>query len=865
MSDVNIEELIELYGQELAAEQIALEHESFDMGERRFMKTLEANKERGELANNVASRPLMAALLPKLTTRLDEWFTHCEESRGRKPIAYAPIRGVMDLSKEAAAVNAFITIKLILGLIGSNGVVTVQRAATSLGKAIEDESRFGPIRRNEARVVSGLKQRVGYHIKRQYMIKVEYYRGLAGGWVRWDRATQVHVGIRLIELLIESTGLVRLVRTGAGNIAFDQESVELTPEYAELISKRAEALAGVSPIYQPCVIPPKPWSSLTGGGYWASGRKPITFIRTHSKRSLRNYENIKMPEVYKAVNIAQSTPWRVNKRVLAVANEISYWNHCPIKDMPPVERRPLPERPDDIATNEEARKKWRREASFVYRGDKARISRRVRLCFILEQANKFASKDAIWFPMNLDWRGRVYAIPLLNPQGNDLTKGLLTMSKGKPIGDEGFYWLKIHGANCAGVDKVPLRERIEFIESRHGNIMACAENPLENTWWCSVDSPFCFLAFCFEYAEVVKNGLTYNCSLPVSFDGSCSGLQHYSAMLRDEVGGEAVNLISNGDKVSDIYGIVAGKVNEVLHRDSLDGSPDEPYAFTDEKTGEITERVRLGSKTLARQWLSYGVDRSVTKRSVMTLPYGSREFGFRQQILDDTIYPYLESNGGIIFTNPGASARYLAGLIWEAVSSTVVAAVGAMNWLKISAQLLSAEVKDKKTKALLRPRRPILWVLPDGFRVWQEYRKPLCKRIDLVFLGRVRLKPTVRVGESDVIDSSRQVSGIAPNFIHSFDGCHLRMVINHAHSKHGIESFSLIHDSFGTIPGDAGKLFRAIRESMVDLYKDRDILEEFREQFLGQLHDSQLAKLPQIPQKGKLDLNDILKSDFAFA
>ncbi|MGG8873315.1 DNA-directed RNA polymerase, partial [Escherichia coli] len=79
---------------------------------------------------------------------------------------------------------------------------------------------------------------------------------------------------------------------------------------------------------------------------------------------------------------------------------------------------------------------------------------------------------------------------------------------GKPIGKEGYYWLKIHGANCAGVDKVPFPERIKFIEENHENIMACAKSPLENTWWAEQDSPFGFLAFCFEYAGVQHHGLS---------------------------------------------------------------------------------------------------------------------------------------------------------------------------------------------------------------------------------------------------------------------------------------------------------------------------------------------------------------------
>ncbi|UNA05185.1 DNA-directed RNA polymerase [Pantoea phage vB_PdeP_F2M1C] len=860
--------LADHYGSALAREQLALEHESYELGERRFLKMLERQAKVGEIADNAAAKPLLATLLPKLTTRIIEWLEEYASKKGRKPVAYAPLQ----LLKPEA--SAFITLKVILASLTSTNMTTIQAAAGMLGKAIEDEARFGRIRDLEAKhfkkhVEEQLNKRHGQVYKKAFMQVVEadmIGRGLLGGeaWSSWDKETTMHVGIRLIEMLIESTGLVELQRHNAGNAGSDHEALQLAQEYVDVLAKRAGALAGISPMFQPCVVPPKPWVAITGGGYWANGRRPLALVRTHSKKGLMRYEDVYMPEVYKAVNIAQNTAWKINKKVLAVVNEIVNWKNCPVADIPSLERQELPPKPDDIDTNEAALKEWKKAAAGIYRLDKARVSRRISLEFMLEQANKFANKKAIWFPYNMDWRGRVYAVPMFNPQGNDMTKGLLTLAKGKPIGEEGFYWLKIHGANCAGVDKVPFPERIAFIEKHVDDILACAKDPINNTWWAEQDSPFCFLAFCFEYAGVAHHGLSYNCSLPLAFDGSCSGIQHFSAMLRDEVGGRAVNLLPS-ETVQDIYGIVAQKVNEILKQDAINGTPNEMITVTDKDTGEISEKLKLGTSTLAQQWLAYGVTRSVTKRSVMTLAYGSKEFGFRQQVLDDTIQPAIDSGKGLMFTQPNQAAGYMAKLIWDAVSVTVVAAVEAMNWLKSAAKLLAAEVKDKKTKEILRHRCAVHWTTPDGFPVWQEYRKPLQKRLDMIFLGQFRLQPTINTLKDSGIDAHKQESGIAPNFVHSQDGSHLRMTVVYAHEKYGIESFALIHDSFGTIPADAGKLFKAVRETMVITYENNDVLADFYDQFADQLHETQLDKMPPLPKKGNLNLQDILKSDFAFA
>ncbi|WP_159955367.1 DNA-directed RNA polymerase [Pseudomonas sp. R76] len=255
-----------------------------------------------------------------------------------------------------------------------------------------------------------------------------------------------------------------------------------------------------------------------------------------------------------------------------------------------------------IDDDAEVLKTWKREAATVYRRDKARVSRRLGYEFALEQANKFSAFESIYFPYNLDWRGRVYAIPAFNPQGNDMTKGLLQASIAEPVGEEGIEWLMIHGANCAGVDKVAFDQRKQWVTDNEELILGCAADPLNNTEWTSMDSPFCFLAFCFEWEGVKQNGAQHLSALPIAFDGSCSGIQHFSAMLRDERGGRAVNLVPS-ETVQDIYKLVADRVNEALARDLAEGSDDSTETVANKKTGEIAEKRILGTRGMAAGWL----------------------------------------------------------------------------------------------------------------------------------------------------------------------------------------------------------------------------------------------------------------------
>ncbi len=77
--------------------------------------------------------------------------------------------------------------------------------------------------------------------------------------------------------------------------------------------------------------------------------------------------------------------------------------------------------------------------------------------FKLNTARAFSKVKYIYFPHNIDFRGRVYPVPPhLNHMGNDLSRGLLLLGKGQKLGKHGLKWLKIHCANLMGKDKATI-------------------------------------------------------------------------------------------------------------------------------------------------------------------------------------------------------------------------------------------------------------------------------------------------------------------------------------------------------------------------------------------------------------------------
>ena len=66
--------------------------------------------------------------------------------------------------------------------------------------------------------------------------------------------------------------------------------------------------------------------------------------------------------------------------------------------------------------------------------------------------------------------------------------------------------------------------------------------------------------------KVLAEGPTFVSHLPISFDGSCSGLQHLSAMTKDRATGELVNLTDN-PLPQDLYQTVAENVCQRVEND----------------------------------------------------------------------------------------------------------------------------------------------------------------------------------------------------------------------------------------------------------------------------------------------------------
>ena len=99
----------------------------------------------------------------------------------------------------------------------------------------------------------------------------------------------------------------------------------------------------------------------------------------------------------------------------------------------------------------------------------------------------------------------------MNPQGNDVARGVLEFARGMPIENErALGWIMIQGANAFGMDRGTMDERIAWVEENQRAILRAAEEPLADLWWAKeAEDPWQFLAFCFDYAGLMEHGWGY--------------------------------------------------------------------------------------------------------------------------------------------------------------------------------------------------------------------------------------------------------------------------------------------------------------------------------------------------------------------
>jgi DNA-directed RNA polymerase len=807
-------------------DQLAFEEQMIYRGVDRYRTQQEETAEKRGAETSAGStllRSYVLAVADHLTLYLSG-----KHPNGRRRNKVAKLLETIDVDKVAllslrSIINAFYTPKTTLAGI-----------CTQIGRRCEDELRFMHFETEYKEYYDSLirdfkRRKITSYDHRRRVLRA---KGADQGqeWEDWSEDTQFSVGSLIVSLLMEVCDLVEREDTKdrRGRI-----SVQLVPTQAciEWVSRHNEAVEILSPDRMPCLIPPDDWTSYKDGGFYSPRLRARTpLIKANYAEGDRDtlYSNAHMPDVMKAVNAMQKTAWRVNTRVHDIMKEV--WSKNLECGLPRSETFdfpicPLPEGVDKSDLPEghplmDAFNDWKAETRELYTAERERRAKNLALYRTMTLTTEMREHEEFYYVYQCDFRGRTYATASgLNPQGTDQSKGLIEFANGKPLGATGYKWFMINAANKYGYDKVSYADRVKWVEANAAQWLAAATDPISHRdVWSKADKPWQFLAWCFEFYDMLgeDNHTKFVSRLPVGLDGSCNGLQHFSAMLRDSVGGRAVNLIP-ADCPADIYQAVA----DVCYN-----------------------KLKKATDPSLQNWLwmtGTSMPRTLTKAPVMTLPYGST-----QNSCTSSVFKWLHEKAEREFPKNTAFKQCIAlsPVLWESIGEVVIAARAAMDWIQECAGIISKAGHD------------IQYTSPLGFPVLQRRMRYETKQIETQIGGRLR----IRIASfTDNVDVRKQRQGSSPNMIHHVDACHMMMTLVAAYDK-GMTDFAMIHDDFGTHACDAEMLQLIIRETFVKLHTDQDILEVFKN-----THEDRLGiVLPPLPPRGDLDLNDVLRSEYFF-
>ena len=628
----------------------------------------------------------------------------------------------------------------------------------------------------------------------------------------WQAKEKMASGVFLIELVAKETGFIEIVMDHGYRPA--RRVVKPTDQCMAWINDVKAQQELMTPNYLPMVIKPRPWPD---GGYY---KLPLPLMKSNDKLVAQDSKGDE--PFIQAANIHQSVPWKVNSWMLSHI-EHAYDNNLEIGCLLPRDGWPVEPYPKHLDEEDPGVFRWRKRATQIHEKNDKTKGARIGQAKTLWVARRFQEEEEIYFCISLDFRGRYYyRPPYLNPQGNDVSRSLLLFANGTPIEtEEHVDWLRIHGANLYGLGKTDWQTRIDWVKEKEQLIMGAGNDPWLNAeFWMRADKPWCFLAFCKEYREFKQHGWGHICALPIMLDCTCSGIQHYAALLRSKEMGELVNLTFN-DRPQDIY-------TEVINR--------------------VNEQLRISDDPRAKKWLLLQPDRSLAKPCVMTSPYSATRTAFYYYCYDWAQQRSKDMFTGKTWTTKkGAMStmHFMAALLHKETTALIGPAVAAMEWFRKVGRLAG------------NSNTPLEWKTPSGLLVHQEYKDTKQTRIRLRYLSDVHMDIRANV-DQESLDSKRMANSLSPHVVHSFDSSHMSFSTILA-TLNGVHNIGGVHDCFATTPSEMSTLRDSVRQAFSDMYSE-NWFERLTKQLVNQI--DRREDLPTKPALGGLDLSSVRTSNY---
>ena len=714
------------------------------------------------------------------------------------------------------------------------------------------------------------------------------------------------IGSFLIDVVQMASGIVKVGKTKVGNDPenenWESNVLVLTEEAHEELEKNNKYLDGLSSLFSPMTAPPIDWPSVMSPYLDPRTSFLVPMVKKlwspeHKAAIDKAIDDKSMDDCIKALNLIQGTAYNINEYIVSAIRWTAGYPaegdgergamRAKVDKFPNLKTATELTKPNNWdAMSSGEKQAWHKKNDRAKRLN-AEVSGLSRVMSnALEDCEDLRGRD-FWMPHQFDKRGRIYHSSTFGHHNTDYIRALFLFAEKSAVTDDVYPYLQLQLANSFGKDEgkdETLVGRQDWVERHTEEIYACGKDFIENQFWLKADEPFQFLAACHEYAnayDAMEKGEQYFSGLPIALDATQSGIQHFAASLLNYEDGMKVNLVPQ-DEPNDIYLAAMEKSQASIDADIEAFSKELPISSSDSEAVK-TEKLKH------QKWLAIaktlnslgGLTRKMVKRNLMTWAYSSRQYGLAKQLRSDWLSDYTaEVERGERDVHPfgedeGYSASwYIAGKNEQAIAETVKSASAGMDFFQKCAAIMAEEDKH------------VSFVTPLGFPVFQFYREERMKKdpktgkwkpdpdrqrmylTDRATGERIQNAKNVTKIYTDKVNRDQSINAIAPNIIHSMDATHLMKTALLCHEL-GVNDLMVVHDSFAATLGNIETLTFAVRRAFVDLYKDYNLYEDFRQQCADRLDDpaliDRLPPVPSIREEGTLDLEAVMKSDYCFS
>ncbi len=254
---------------DLFEQQLELETEMLTGGIQRFRKARDRSIDRGMESHTAHGRAIVSRIVDTVADGLREYLDN--PSNKSRDIAWKRIK---DMDVEQVAYLSVVS--LVDSISRKNTLLYVAR---TIGANVEIQDRLERWIHSEGDVAKNtIKQAMkkAYGARRYGLTNKMNKDGYKES--EWQKSERVHVGFKMVDLIIQHTAIVKL-DTQQTERKRRATYVIPTEGTLEWITAFNEYIETSRPRYLPCIIPPKQWTDVRGGGYHGHDIDELPIVR----------------------------------------------------------------------------------------------------------------------------------------------------------------------------------------------------------------------------------------------------------------------------------------------------------------------------------------------------------------------------------------------------------------------------------------------------------------------------------------------------------------------------------------------------------------------------------------------------------